>query len=69
MTFDQLAVINLGKQILDENLKEGEYVINVYEIINGNNIFKLKYNSFIEFVVKINDDFNSLNTFAMMGSH
>lgn len=62
-TFNQNAVFDLGKQILDNNLKDGLYNINVYEIINNQNIFKFKYNSFLEFAVKVNDDCNSLNTY------
>lgn len=62
-TFDQNAIVEIAKQILYANLKEGSYIINVYEIINGENILKFKYNSFLEYVAKVNGDCNALNTF------
>jgi hypothetical protein len=62
-TFDQNAIIEIAKQLLAANLKEGSYVVNVYEIFDGRNILKFKYNSFLEYVAKVNDDCGSLNTF------
>jgi hypothetical protein len=62
-TFDQNAIIQIAEQLLHANLKEGSYVINVYEIVNGNNILKFKYNSFLEYVAKVNRDCDSLETY------
>lgn len=62
-TFDQDSIIQIAKQILDANLKDGNYIINVYEIINMKHILRFKYNSFLEYVAKVNNDCNSLNTY------
>ena len=62
-TIDQDAIIEMANQILDANLKDGSYVINVYEIVDGEHVFKFKYGSFLEFTAKINDDCDSLDTY------
>ena len=62
-TFDQDSIIQIAKQLLGANLKEGSYVVNVYEIVNGRNVLKFKYNSFLEYVAKVNENCNALNTF------
>ena len=62
-TFDQSAIVEIAKQILNANLKDGNYVINVYEIFNNIHILKFKYNSFLEYVAKVNNDCNLLNTY------
>lgn len=62
-TFDHDAIIEIAQQLLRAKLKEGTYVINVYEIVDGENILKFKYNSFLEFVAGVSNDCNSLNTF------
>jgi hypothetical protein len=51
----QDSISSLAKLILAEGLKEGSYVVNVYEIVNGEHEFKKKYDSFIEFSANVND--------------
>lgn len=62
-TFDQMSIVELAKQILDEKLKEGSYIINVYEIISGSRVFRYKYDSFLEFCAKVNKDCDLLDTY------